>query len=436
MAKTGRTGPAVTSFTSAGLAAAAIARGINTVTNAAADMSGLELLPLAEHALALPAVFGTRELPPPRPRACLPVLHVVNGEHYAGAERVQDLLAARLQDFGYAVGFATLKPGRFAFQRQTRAAPLDVLSMNSRLDLRPAIALARLVKTRGYRLIHTHTPRSVLVGRLAAALARVPLVHHLHSPTTRDSTHRWRDRANAAVECWGIRRAAAVIAVSESLADYGALHGVARHRLQVVPNGVPGAPMEERPIPGPAWTLGCVALFRPRKGLEVLLEAVALLRRNGHDVSLRAVGSFETPEYERALHAHVERLQLGEHICWTGFSADVPGELARMDLFVLPSLFGEGMPMVVLEAMAGGVPIVASRVEGVSQVIRNGIDGLLVPPGEPQDLAWQISRVIRGDVDWQSLRTAAHERQTRHFSDRSMARATAAIYDRILGIDA
>lgn len=408
------------------------------MNNFATDITTPGSLPLDAYVAAAPVgVLDRQPASPAVSRTCLSVLHVVNGEHYAGAERVQDLLAARLLDYGYAVDFATLKAGRFAGQRQSRGARLHTLAMNGRVDLRPALALARLVKTQGYRLIHTHTPRSVLVGRLAAAWSGVPLVHHLHSPTSHDSTHPWRNRWNAAVERWGFRRAAAVIAVSESLYDYGALQGIARQRLHVVPNGVPASPqLRDRPTPGISWTLGCVALFRPRKGLEVLLDALALLRRHGHEVSLRAVGSFETPEYQRTILDQVQRLALSEHVCWTGFSANVPEELARMDLFVLPSLFGEGMPMVILEAMAAGVPIVASRVEGIPQVIRNGIDGLLADAGDPQDLAWQISRVIRGDVAWQELRASAHQRQAEQFSDQSMAQATAAIYDQVLGIEA
>ena len=76
-----------------------------------------------------------------------------------------------------------------------------------------------------------------------------------------------------------------------------------------------------------------------------------------------------------------------EHITWTGFTRDVLDELRQMDLFVLPSLFGEGLPMVVLEAMAAGVPVVATRVAGIPEAIRPGQDGVLVEPGDAEDLA-------------------------------------------------
>jgi glycosyltransferase involved in cell wall biosynthesis len=401
------------------------------------DALELSLLPESAWAPSAAAVPTCPESQAAKRRAGgmqIPVLHVINGEHYAGAERVQDLLAARLKDFDYAVGFATLKPGRFASQRQSQFAPLHALSMRSRFDLRPALAVASLVRAHGYRLIHTHTPRGAFVGRLAAALTGIPLVHHLHSPTVADSTHRVRNQLNAAVERWGFRRAAMVIAVSDRLADYGLRQGIQLERLRVIPNGVPTLDIAARePLPAKSCTLGCVALFRERKGLEVLLKALAQLRSQGRDVTLRAVGSFETAAYERTIRQQVDRLQLGEHIAWVGFSSDVPAELARMDLLVLPSLFGEGMPMVILEAMAAGIPVVATRVEGVPQVIRNGLDGLLAEPGDPHDLAWQISRILDGEIDPLALRASARQRQVSHFSDRSMARATAEVYSRLLG---
>jgi glycosyltransferase involved in cell wall biosynthesis len=176
-----------------------------------------------------------------------------------------------------------------------------------------------------------------------------------------------------------------------------------------------------------------VALFRPRKGIEVLLEALALLRSQGLPVRLRAVGRFETPQYERQIKALSEQLGLGKAVDWIGFTRDVPGQLREMDLFVLPSLFGEGLPMVVLEAMAAGVPVVATDVEGIPEAIRNGRDGLIAEPGSPPSLARLVSQVVRGQVDWLSLRTHALRRHARDFSDRGMAAGTAEVYRRVLG---
>jgi glycosyltransferase involved in cell wall biosynthesis len=166
--------------------------------------------------------------------------------------------------------------------------------------------------------------------------------------------------------------------------------------------------------------------------MEVLLDALATLRAQGLPVRLRAVGGFETPQYEREVKGLVEKLGLSDAVEWTGFTEDVDGELAEMDLFVLPSLFGEGLPMVVLEAMAARVPVVATRVEGVPEAIRDGVDGLLADPGDPRSLARAIGRVIHGEVDWHQMRTRALARHAEAFSDRSMAAGVAEVYRRVL----
>ncbi len=368
-----------------------------------------------------------------RERTLVRVLHVINGEHYSGAERVQDLLALGLPEFGFEVGFACLKPGRFAQMRVAEQAPVFDLPMGSRFDLRPARRMAELIRQEGYALVHTHTPRAALVGRLAAALAGVPLVHHVHSPTASDSTRGRRDRFNAWIERRSVKGASGVIAVSRSLAGYALDQGIAESRVTVVPNGVPTrGPLSERSAPSDTWTLGTVALFRPRKGLEILLQSLALLRSAGANVRLRAIGDFETDDYRRAIDGVVEQLSLGGAIDWVGFTRDVPAELSKIDLFVLPSLFGEGLPMVILEAMAAGVPVVATRVEGVPEALRDGIEGLVADPADAADLARAINRVMRGEVDWSQLRRAAHRRQIEMFSDRSMARGVAEVYRRVL----
>jgi glycosyltransferase involved in cell wall biosynthesis len=361
------------------------------------------------------------------------VLHLINGEHYSGAERVQDLLGLCLPHFHYEVGFACLKPDRFPYLRRAEQSPLYEFPMRWKFDFAPAWRIARLVRSEGYDLIHTHTPRSAFIGQIAATLAGVPMVHHIHSPTSRDTTQPWRNRLNLATERVSLCRVGHVITVSRTLEQWAHTLGIPRWKISVVHNGVPATgELPSRPYPSSTWTLGTVALFRPRKGLEVLLEALATLRSQGLRVRLRAVGGFETPEYEALIKQLGERLCLTDAIDWLGFRQNVPAELAHMDLFVLPSLFGEGLPMVILEAMAAGVPVVATRVEGAPEAIRHELEGLLVEPGDPRSLADQIAAVMRGDIDWHELREAAHRRQSKCFSDESMAHGVARVYDKLL----
>jgi glycosyltransferase involved in cell wall biosynthesis len=103
-----------------------------------------------------------------------------------------------------------------------------------------------------------------------------------------------------------------------------------------------------------------------------------------------------------------------------------------MDLFVLPSLFGEGLPMVVLESMAMGIPVIGTDVEGVPEAIRNGLEGRVARPGDPLDLAKSIASIIRGDDCWAAMRAAAIRRQNENFSDRAMAQGVAGVYDEVL----
>jgi glycosyltransferase involved in cell wall biosynthesis len=374
-------------------------------------------------------------LAPPSDRAAQRVraLHLVNGEHYSGAERVQDLLARQLPQFGYDVGFACLKPFRFPVARETKTAPLIEMPMRGRFDLRIVRRLARLVEEEGYALVHAHTPRTALVGRLVSKRAGVPLVYHVHSPAGHDSTRPLVNLFNALVEWHSLRDAARLIAVSPSLQRYMVARGFPADRVVLVPNGVPANPAaKDRTPPAGAWTLATVALFRPRKGVEVLLEALAALRSWGLDVRLRAVGGFETLAYETAILGLADRLGIAAAVDWIGFTRDVNAELAKTDLFVLPSLFGEGLPMVVLEAMAAGVPVVATRVEGVPEAVCHRETGLLVDPESVSQLASAIRQFVDGEVDYAAMSRRGRERHAERFSDVAMARGVAAVYNDVL----
>jgi glycosyltransferase involved in cell wall biosynthesis len=272
-----------------------------------------------------------------------------------------------------------------------------------------------------------------MVAGLASKLTGVPLVHHLHSPTDHDSTHPWQDRMNAWAERLGAQRASTLIAVSHSLGQYARQQGYAPEKVTVIPNGVPARPpIPMRDAAKKTWTLGMIALFRPRKGIEVLLRAMALLRWQGVNVRLRAVGDFESPDYGRRVTQHVWDLGLDATIDWIGFQRDIDRQLAQMDLLVLPSLFGEGLPMVLLEAMSAGLPAVAANVEGIPEAVRDGREGLLVAPGDPQELARAISRVVSGEVSWPALRSACLARHAERFSEVRMAADVAAVYRRVL----
>lgn len=361
------------------------------------------------------------------------VLHIVNGEFYAGAERVQDLLALCLPEFGYECGFVCLKDGVFAQHRRS-INPLAVIPMRSRFDVSLVKRIADMARSDDYKIIHTHTPRSALIGRLVARKLGVPLVHHVHSPTQRDTENRFRNFANALLENYLVLPSASqLVAVSSSLKNYLLEHRVADTRITVVPNGVPivrAAPVWQPPVA--EWTIGTVALFRPRKGIEVLLRSIRELLDLGLNVRLKAVGTFETGAYEQAIKGLSSELGLIDKVEWTGFSNNVHREMESMHVFVLPSLFGEGLPMVVIEAMSVGVPVVASRVEGIPEVIGVQGAGVVVEPDNVASLTQGIKALVTGEISAQSTAVVAHTRQATHYSDRAMAKAVAGVYQRVV----
>jgi phosphatidyl-myo-inositol alpha-mannosyltransferase len=361
-----------------------------------------------------------------------PVLHVINGEHYSGAERVQDLLAQNLPGCGFEVGFACLKPKLFPRVLKAQNVPLRQFPMRWKFDLHCSKLLARWIRAGGYRLIHAHTPRSALLGSMAAQQVGVPFVYHVHSPTARDSDRRWHNWLNARLEKWTLRRAAHIITVSMSLRDQMLGQGTAPNRVTCVPNGVPVTGTRPRTEPTNPWTLGITALFRPRKGMEVLLQALAALKSSGFDLRLRAIGPFETPEYESSILALVDKLGLASSITWTGFVQEISTELQQVDLLVLPSLYGEGTPMVVLEAMAEGLPVIASSVEGITEAIRHREDGLLVEPGSVSQLVQAIAEAVQGTLDYSRLSANVLQRHATHYSSTIMAAGVAEVYQQVL----
>lgn len=371
-----------------------------------------------------------------RGRKCL---HIINGEHYSGAERVQDLLALSLPEFGFEVEFATLKDGKFASNRRS-TVPIHPFPMRGKLDWGTSRQIAKLVQGSDFELLHAHTPRSLMVAAGVAKRTGLPLLYHVHSPVGKDSTRWLQNKINLFIENRSLKQVTRLIAVSDSIRDYMLGLGHPAGSISVVPNGVPivddaqidrisAEPLFKSPW---SWTLGTIALFRPRKGTEILLEATAQLVKQGLDVGVLAVGGFETPEYEQSLRDMTAKLGLNDRVHWVGFTQQVNQHIPSMDIFVLPSLFGEGLPMVVLESLALGCPVVASRVEGIQETIRDAVDGCIVNPGDPAALAARLQSLLAAPDELKRLGQQGKERQRDGFSDRSMSQKTAAIYRELL----
>lgn len=373
--------------------------------------------------LTIPA---TRSRTSPQAR----VLHVINGEHFSGAERVQQLLGRQLPTLGIEAHFACLKPGKFAALCGLREEYVSDVGMRSRFDLSIVSQLRRIVLERNIDILHAHTPRTALITSLLALRTGLPWIYHVHSPAARDSTRNTINRLNHLIERHALRNCHRVVTVSRSLRREMLKVGVPRKRLTVVPNGVPAIePIEpaER-LSRTHWRIGMVALMRPRKGVEIALQAMKLLKQRKLPLSLELIGGFETDAYQQQVLTLLEALDLDDCVQCSGFTSDVPSAIRRLDALLLPSLFGEGMPMVVLEALAAAVPVVATRVEGTPEVIRDGVEGYLAQPGDANSLADQLALLTSSRPAWQAMSERAVARHRSTFSDQQMAERIARIY--------
>ncbi|MEM6979117.1 MAG: glycosyltransferase family 4 protein [Planctomycetota bacterium] len=370
------------------------------------------------------------------------VLHVVNGEHFSGAERVQAHLGHCLPTFGITADFACVKPGRFADrldQQSDQPQPHRWgrcwrTPMRHRFDRSVVTRVAAIVREHQYDLLHAHTPRTAMITAAVSRQCDVPWIYHVHSPAARDGSQWFRNRINAFVESRSLRSCAHQITVSKSLKSDLIARGFNQDDVTVVHNGVPAIfpKRDSQPVVGGLWTMGMIALMRPRKGLEIALRAIATLRQRGIDVTFRCIGPFETRAYRQAIDREIDRLNIGDLIQWVGFTDDVPTELAKLDAMVLPSLYGEGLPMVVLESMAAGTPVIATDVEGTPEAIRDGVEGWLAKPRDSDSLADAMESLIDGRFDWTAMSRAARDRHAEAFSDLAMAKATSRVYEHVL----
>ena len=186
------------------------------------------------------------------------------------------------------------------------------------------------------------------------------------------------------------RRADRVVVLGDVSRREALRAGVCPQRLALIPNGVDTrqfTPARRQPLPG---RIVCVGRLVPVKGFDVLLDALARLPADCPGWTLEFAG--DGPERDR-LAARAAELGLGSRVTFCGLQQDVAPLLARAALFVLPSRY-EGMPNALLEAMASGCAVIATRVGAVADMLQHDRNGLLVPPGDADALARQLHRLL------------------------------------------
>jgi glycosyltransferase involved in cell wall biosynthesis len=176
--------------------------------------------------------------------------------------------------------------------------------------------------------------------------------------------------------------------------------------------------------------LGVASRLVPIKGIAYLLRALALLRRDVEGIRLEIAGA--GPD-QAALQHDVRMLGLDDIVAFVGWQPDIWPWLGRWDILVQPSL-AEGFGMAALEAMAAGLPVVASSAGGLPELIEDGRTGYIVPPADPATLAARLRHlVLHADVR-ETMGVAGRARVRQHFSPQRMAAEIAAVYDRLLSV--
>ncbi|WP_447972458.1 glycosyltransferase family 4 protein [Nitrospira sp. Kam-Ns4a] len=308
-------------------------------------------------------------------------------------------------------------------------------------DLQTLWRLTALFRQERPAIVHTHTSKAGVVGRLAAWLAGVPVVVHTpHGHVFYGHFGRAASQAFLVIERLLARRTTWLIALTEAERDEHLARKVGcPDRFAVIPSGIeldrfrrataaPRRPPRGVALPPEAIVVGSVGWLTPVKGHRVLIEAAARLHRAHDRLHLLLVGSGALRgELERL----VERLGLRDRVHFLGHRDDVPACLAAMDLFVLPSL-NEGMGRALVEAMAAGRPVIASRVGGVPAIVEDGRTGRLVPPGDPAALAAALDDLLRHPDRARALGEAAARAIGERFGAAAMARAVEQVYEEAL----
>jgi glycosyltransferase involved in cell wall biosynthesis len=294
--------------------------------------------------------------------------------------------------------------------------------------------LLQLMKRERFDVVHTHTSVGGLYGRLAGTLrgvgTRLWTVHGYSSHPGQPWGLRGLLRG---VERSLDRITDHYVAISRAMRDQGVAAGIFEPaKVSVIANGLDLEPYPFVPARDDAQRSGnamisAIARFEPQKGVEYLIRAMPEVLRQCPGVRLRVAGDGPQRAFLEEL---TRKLGLGETVVFLGWRSDVQQVLAESDLCCMPSVW-EGFGLVLVEAMAVGRPVVASAVDGIPEVVQDGVTGCLVPPRDPGALAQALVALIKDPGRLRVMGKASRQRAERHFDHRRMLDNYAALYERL-----
>ncbi len=356
------------------------------------------------------------------------VLHVEGGRHlYGGARQVLYLLEGLAQR-GVTNGLICRVDSPLA---KAAAGHAEVFAMPMGGDLDLSLIPRIYFRTLQFKtdILHLHSRIGAdVMGGIAGRLAGVPLVH---SRRVDNPEPPWRVKLK-------YRLHDRVIAISEGIGEVLLAAGLPADKLRVVRSAVDchafAGPRnreilrERLGVPSESPLIGVVAQLIPRKGHQLLLEALPPLVAEFPDLRVLFFG--QGPEAAN-LERRIAQAGLGNQVTLCGFRDDLPELLAGLDLLVHPAT-REGLGVSLLQASSAGVPIIASRAGGIPEAVREGVNGLLVPPGDVAALGQAIARLLRDPDLARRLGRGGRILMSAEFSIQAMVEGNLAVYRELL----
>jgi glycosyltransferase involved in cell wall biosynthesis len=370
---------------------------------------------------------------PPQTGFSVRVAHVVEDLNVGGLEKVIAAIAAGLDRRRFSPEVWCLaRGGAVAAWIAQAGTPVRVLNLRTYHNPLNIIRLAARLRSARIGIVHTHGYFAGTFGRLAAALAGTSHVFcHVH--TSHFGFYRRErivDRCLAHVTC-------KIICISESVREFVVTEErIPLRKTCVVYNGVPPAaaeearqsPAEAAAAPGATPVVVSVGRLVRNKGHHVLLEAVEMLSRKLPRLGVVIAG--DGPE-RASLGCEIQRRRLAARVTLAGVVERIDPLLRCADIFVLPSIHREGLSLAALEAMRCGLPVIASRIGGVPEVVLDGGTGILVPPAQPQALAEAILRLAQNPAEGRRMGAGGQARVSRLFCQDKMIAQIEALYDSV-----